>query len=248
LRFHINGTIKYFSFCFLLFSTVCENIFWIVRIISSPTSYTQELAMILLLLKLGMPAWIQSRIVHFISRYLINWHSKPIESSCMIPSLNYSITFHVPSTASFWFSTNVKWKNQVYLAHSFGDEVQIAWCQILAGWSWAYHNIWYYSRDTCKREGSHGETESQSWGKGQCSYFIMSLMTSNRTLQELPALLSPPLFLAVLGLKLRAYTLNHSTSLFLCVCVMGVSKVGSQELFALVGFNCTPPHLCPRSH
>jgi hypothetical protein len=41
------------------------------------------------------------------------------------------------------------------------------------------------------------------------------------------------LFIAVLELELRAYTLNHSTSPFF---VKGFFKIGSRELFAQGGF------------
>jgi hypothetical protein len=47
---------------------------------------------------------------------------------------------------------------------------------------------------------------------------------------------------AVLGFELRAYTLRHSTSLF--VYVMGFFKVGSCELFAQLALNHDPPDLC----
>jgi hypothetical protein len=40
---------------------------------------------------------------------------------------------------------------------------------------------------------------------------------------------------AVLGLELRAYALSYSTSPF-CVCVLGIFKIGSYELFAWAGF------------
>jgi hypothetical protein len=40
----------------------------------------------------------------------------------------------------------------------------------------------------------------------------------------------------VLGLELRAYTLNHSTSLFF---LKGFLEISSQELFAQAGLN--PP-------
>jgi hypothetical protein len=40
-------------------------------------------------------------------------------------------------------------------------------------------------------------------------------------------------FFLVLGFELRAYTLSHSTSLFI---VLGIFKIGSCELFTLAGF------------
>jgi hypothetical protein len=43
----------------------------------------------------------------------------------------------------------------------------------------------------------------------------------------------PFFFSSVLGLELRAYTLRHSTSPF---SVMGIFKIGFQELFAGAGF------------
>jgi hypothetical protein len=39
-------------------------------------------------------------------------------------------------------------------------------------------------------------------------------------------------FFVVLGFKLRAYTLGHTTTFF----VMGTFEIGSHELFAQVGF------------
>jgi hypothetical protein len=44
------------------------------------------------------------------------------------------------------------------------------------------------------------------------------------------------------GLELRAYTLSHSTSLFLCV--LGIFEIGSHKLFARTGFKHDPPNLC----
>jgi hypothetical protein len=49
-------------------------------------------------------------------------------------------------------------------------------------------------------------------------------------------------FPSVLGFKLKAYTLSHSTSPFFCV--LGFFKIGSQELFVWAGFKPDPPHLC----
>jgi hypothetical protein len=40
----------------------------------------------------------------------------------------------------------------------------------------------------------------------------------------------------VLGLELRAFTLNHSINLFFFFLVMGFFKIGSHELFAQAVF------------
>jgi hypothetical protein len=47
-------------------------------------------------------------------------------------------------------------------------------------------------------------------------------------------------FFAVLGFELRAFTLSHSTTLF----VLGVFEIGSCKLFAWAGFVRDPPDLC----
>jgi hypothetical protein len=58
----------------------------------------------------------------------------------------------------------------------------------------------------------------------------------------LPQVSSFFFFFVVLGFELKAYTLNHSTSFF--VCVMGVFKIESRILFAQLALNHDPPDLC----
>lgn len=58
-------------------------------IVISPELYIHDLAMILWILKWHLPEFSQGRVL-FISRCLV-WHSKPIESSWVISSLNYSV-------------------------------------------------------------------------------------------------------------------------------------------------------------